>query len=269
MISSTAAANAPAARRARVARRAAAAGRGAVPASPRRAADEGERDDGEREQRRGDDAERDRVAARRRSRPRPRARTSMRENDSQVSSPASSAEAALAGEIAAGEEAGREREHRADVDPVEGLRCRRAGRPERPAQRERDEREADRDHGPGSAPRCAARGRLAAPRSRRSAMLREMQLLDRPVEDRDRHEDRRPEDDDLAVGGRVEVVRGEGEEDVGEEPAAPTPAESVPAERPKLRAWAAGRHSGGEGTPRRRRAPDPQCAITGLGVAIG
>ena len=102
-----------------------------------------------------------------------------------------------------------------------GSRCRRAGRPGSgpgarapTAANASGEPELDRR---GDPQRLADRLVARLPVGDRA---RE-QLLDRPEEDRDRHEDGRPQDDDLAVGRPLEVVRGEREVDVGQEPRRP------------------------------------------------
>ena len=121
-----------------------------------------------------------------------------------------------AGQKAPGEEARREREDGGDQDPVERLASGQEAVLQRSAKGERRHGESARQ---GELNRRRDPERLA---DRPLACLalgdraRE-QLLDRPKQDRDRHEDRRPQDDHLAVVHLVEDVGGEREVDVGEQ----------------------------------------------------
>ena len=136
-------------------------------------APERERDDHEREERCRDDPGRDRVPSggdpdRDGERERhPRERLADEQAREQ-------AEATLAGEIAAGEEAGGEGEDRADVHPVEGRRAGEQLVAQRLAQRERGDGESERDQSLDLRGGTQHRGRSAAPRVRRSATLREI-----------------------------------------------------------------------------------------------
>jgi hypothetical protein len=157
-----------------------------------RAAGECQRHDGEAQQRRRHDPERDRRLPVRdadgdseRER-HPGRRLGQEQRPVEDEPPA-------AGEKSPGEEARAERKDGTDQDPVQSRVTREQVVLKRPAQRERDggEREREPELDGGADPQRQARDRAG------------QQLLDRPKEDRDRHEDGRP-------------VGGEGEVDVGQ-----------------------------------------------------
>ena len=127
------------------------------------------------------------------------------------------AEAAVAGEEAAGEVAGGVEEDRAEEDPVEGFVACEQAVLERPAQDQGDDREERAPARSGSSRRPASAGRSVRLSSSRSEMWRREQLFDRPVEGRDGDEDGRPEDRDLAVVVLGEDVRGDQEVGVGDQ----------------------------------------------------
>ena len=195
------------------------------------AAPERERDHAEREQRRGDHPGRDRVAPGgdpHRDRERER-HARERLGDQQ---PREQPEPALPREVAAGEEACREGEHGGEVDPVQRLGTGEQVIGERRAQGQGDDREAERDQplDPGRLAQGGADRRSADPVGRDRAGD---ELLDRPVQDGDGDEGRRPQDDDLPVGGRVEVVRREREVDVGEQAREADPDRQGPGRAPE------------------------------------
>ena len=120
------------------------------------------------------------------------------------------AEAAVPGEVAAGEVAGGVEEDRGEVDPVEGFVAVQEAVLDRPAQRQRDDREVARE---AELDLGRDQDRLADRFALREVFgdVAGEQLVDRPVEGRDGDEDRRPEDRDLAVVGLREDVRGDEE----------------------------------------------------------
>ncbi len=124
-------------------------------------------------------------------------------------------EAASAAQVAPREERRAEGHDGGEQDPVEGLRSGEEPVLERLLEgrintaRHDGDGELDPCRGPDRGPdvltACDAVGERAGE-----------QLLDRPVGDRDRHEDGRPQNHDLAVLGGIQVVRGESEEEVRE-----------------------------------------------------
>ena len=139
----------------------------------------------------------------------------VRKQDSERISADEEAEALLAGEEAAGEVAGRVEEDRGEEDPVEGFVALQQAVLDRPAQGQGDDREEERE---AELDRRGDPHRLADRLALDHALgdVAREQLFDRPVEGRDRDEDRRPEHRDLPVVGLGEDVRGDQEVGVGD-----------------------------------------------------
>src|SRR5829696_6221760 len=162
---------------------------------------ERERDDDEAEAWRGEHADCDRRLARCDA-DRHRERERRAGGALTYEQPREEREPPPAGEVAAGVEACPEDDYRPEHHPVEISRAREEAVLERPPQGEH------RDRAGGGDPELDRRrdtqgaADLDAARPPVGDRPRE-QLLDRAVEDRDRDEDRRPQDDDLAVAGAV------------------------------------------------------------------
>ena len=120
--------------------------------------------------------------------------------------PAVEAEPLVAGQPAAREVARRVGEHRHDEDPVERRRAVEQVVLDRPPQRQRDDEEREREARLDDQRRAQRVVVLEAARAAVGDRARE-QLLDRPVDHRDGHEQHRPQQRDLLVVDVVEDVR--------------------------------------------------------------
>ena len=189
---------------------------GRVPLHPLRPAEKCEGHDHEAERRGGQDADRDRrLAAQQADRDEhgedgAEARFGEDQGDEE-------AEALGAGEEAAGEVAGGVEEDGAEEDPVERFVALQQVVLDRPAQGQREDREGDAEAELDRRRDAHRPADLLALRPVFGDVARE-QLFDRPVEGRDRDEDRRPEHRDLPVVGLREDVRGDQEVGVGDQP---------------------------------------------------
>ena len=179
-------------------------GVGALLARRRRPARERPRHHDQREERRRRHPERHRVlpvgdADRHRDRER-QPRAGLQEHE-----PAVEAEPLVPGQPAACEVARRVGEHRDDEDPVERLRAVEQVVLDRPAQDERDDEEGEREAALDQQRRAQRVVGLEAAGAAVGDRARE-QLLDRPVDHRDGHEQHRPQQRDLLVLDVVQDV---------------------------------------------------------------
>ena len=149
-------------------------------------------------------------------------------------------EAAHPAEVAPEEERGAEANDGGEQHPVERFRAGEKAVLKRVAEQKDRDGKADRDRQLNSRGGADRRRDVLSAGDAVGESARE-ELLDRPVRDGDGHEHGRPEDDDLAVLGRIEVVRGQREEEVREQTRDAHPrgqeARRAP-EAPRLRAGA-------------------------------